>query len=108
MTDNTLSTGAAFVNQRIVRKVADRNDVDPLDLEPLYYTIEPEYIEGLVEDDSLASGDIQGKLAFSYSGCHVEVLADGSVEVSRINEKISDVSESDPASATTADPEAPD
>lgn len=62
----------------VVERVAALDDVDPTELEPLFETIDPEALDGLVESttDSEESGL---QVRFEYQGYEVTVTADGEV-----------------------------
>lgn len=61
--------------ERVVRVVADVADVDPLDLPPLYSTIDTDALDAVIE--TVPTGSVQ----FRYAGQYVTVYGDGSVEV---------------------------
>jgi len=61
----------------VVEKVAEVEDVDPLELTPpLYEVINPEALESL-----FANGQALGKVIFNYNGHEVSVFSDGYVSV---------------------------
>ena len=62
------------VTYAIVRAVAERSGVDPLELRPLYEVVNTEALEALFTADV-------GSLTFPYEGYLVTVDADGSVRV---------------------------
>lgn len=66
--------------QTIVSTVAEYTDSDPLDLEPLQYTIDTETLPSRSEADR--SEELSNGVAFTYCGCEVEVSTDGVVHVS--------------------------
>lgn len=61
--------------ERVVEAVASVTDVDALDLDPLYETIDPDALELLFVDR------FAGHLEFRYSGCLVTVDSDAGVVV---------------------------
>lgn len=63
--------------QRIVETVADREDVAPADLPPLYHHLDPEALYDLV--DSADDGALE--VEFVYGGYTVVVQADGTFDV---------------------------
>lgn len=73
------------VSVRIVEAVAERNAVDPTDLEPrLHDVIDPDALDTLFPagggaDDSTAT------VEFTYAGCSVTVDGSGRVDVSGPN-----------------------
>lgn len=63
-------------SERVVRVVADENNVDPLDLPPLQHTIDADALDATV--DCLDDGTVE----FDYADHSVTVHADGRVTVS--------------------------
>lgn len=64
----------------IVRRVADQEGVDPLDLDPLQSRLDTDALEDLVADD-----DTQNlRVDFRYHGYEVSVRGDGRVDVNRM------------------------
>lgn len=61
---------------RVVRAVAEYTDSDPLDLPPLYHTVDPDALEAAVE----SIGD--GSISFEYAERAVSVDFEGTVTVS--------------------------
>lgn len=53
----------------VVRAVATLTNTSPMDLDPLFQVIDPEYVDGVTEGQT--SGD--PSLTFEYSDCHIEV-----------------------------------
>ncbi|ELY54222.1 HalOD1 output domain-containing protein [Natronococcus jeotgali] len=64
----------------VAEAVATYRDADPIDLEPLYYAVNPEALERLFEPraDGLRS---DGSVTFEYNDCSVTVTADGEIRV---------------------------
>ena len=71
------------VSQRVVAKVAAVSDTDPLELDPLYRTVDPDALDSLFGGDGCVTRESEGFVQFSMSGCEVVVRADGAVEVTR-------------------------
>lgn len=69
------------ISIRLVREVADELGVDPLDLDPLYDTVDPDVLNELFQTWSPAHLDDQVEL--TIQGCHVSVYGTGKIEVSR-------------------------
>lgn len=63
------------VHEQVVYAVANAHGVDPVDLAPLYETIDPEAL-----DDLFRSG-CDGSITFTYEGHEVEVHGDGPATV---------------------------
>lgn len=62
------------VHEAVIYAVADADGVDPVDLAPLYDTIDPEAL------DAIFAGDCEGRIAFAYEGHEVAVTCDGDVD----------------------------
>lgn len=60
---------------RVIRTVADTTATDPLELPPLYETIDPDALDALVEDMT------SGTISFSYIGRDITVHSDGTVTI---------------------------
>lgn len=63
------------VSERVVRSVADNTNTDPLELPPLFDTVDPDALDALVRSLS------DGELTFTYAGCAVTVDSTGAVEL---------------------------
>lgn len=100
---------AGPVSQRVVAKVAAATDTDPLELDPLYRSIDPDALDRLFGSDAGVPRETEGSVQFSTSGCEVIVRADGAVEVTPQEEEESDAiapgREADPSPSV---PESPD
>jgi len=59
------------VHESVIYAVANAVGVDPIDLDPLYDTIDPEAVDALFDDG------FEGRLAFTYEGHDVVVTSDG-------------------------------
>lgn len=66
------------VSETVITAVAAVTDADPLEMEPLYETIDPDALDRLCRPSD-ASPTLQ--LQFSLAGCRVEVRGDGTVTV---------------------------
>ncbi len=67
----------------VVSVVADAEDVDSVELPPLYDAIDPEALNGLFTSRSESS---VGKVEFQYAGYDVVVRGTGEVEVQSIHQ----------------------
>lgn len=56
-------------SEAVVRGVADRTGTPALELDPLYGTVDPEHVDGVV-------GVGGSEIAFEYAGCAVTVTAE--------------------------------
>jgi predicted DNA-binding ArsR family transcriptional regulator len=61
------------VSERVIRKVADVTNRDPVELPPLYHSIDPDAVNKLV--DSLSSGTIH----FTYANQEIEITSRGEI-----------------------------
>lgn len=95
------------VSQRVVAKVAAATDSDPLELDPLYQSIDPDALDRLFGGDADVPRETEGFVQFSVSGCEVVVRADGSVGVTESEESaaLAPGREADPSPGV---PESPD
>lgn len=69
----------ATLSDTLVRAVADFDDVDPLELDPLYETIDPDTLNEFVGSDELP--DVAGTVTFTFEGYEVTVYASGLLEI---------------------------
>lgn len=67
------------LTELLVTTVADVRDADPLALDPLYETFDPDALIDFVETGN--SGDLQGRISFRYEDCDVTVHANGLIEI---------------------------
>lgn len=98
---------AGPVSQRVVAKVAAATDTDPLELDPLYRSIDPDALDSLFSGDTAVPRETEGFVQFSTSGCEVVVRADGAVEVTPEAESEALAPGREP-STSPAVPESPD
>jgi hypothetical protein len=66
------------ISQKVIRKVARREKVEPTELEPLYTAINPDAL-----DEIFVSGDHGGTVTFSYMDYEISVASSGEVAVNR-------------------------
>ena len=66
-------TGDESVSATVVRSVAAFTGRDPLSMEPLYQSVDPDALNALFESPSQRTGSIE----FSFCGLRVEVTASG-------------------------------
>jgi len=64
-------------SERVVYRVAEETDTDPLDLPPLFNTVDPDALDSFIEE---LDG---GTMRFEYAGRSVTISAEGTVSVSR-------------------------
>lgn len=65
----------------VVAAVADARGVDPLALEPLANSIDPEALDRLFEDTYGGQPRMVGRVTFEVAGCEVTVTRAGGVSV---------------------------
>ena len=75
--EQTATATVDNVSNEVVKRVAEAEDVDPLELTPpLYEVIDPDALESLFANDR-----VLGKVIFNYVGYEVSVFSDGYVSV---------------------------
>lgn len=90
-------TGA--VSERVVHAVARARDVDPLELDPLYDTVDPDALDKLFGTSTASDSTVHGRIVFGVAGCEVTVYSDGSVDVDARPEPQVDPTAADSGSA---------
>lgn len=90
-------TGA--VSERVVHAVARARDVDPLELDPLYDTVDPDALDKLFDSSTASDTTVQGRIVFGMAGCKVTVYSDGRVDVDARPELQVDPTAADPGTA---------
>ena len=66
-------------SETFVLAVADIADVDPLEMEPLYHTVDPETVNEFVESGGVP--DVGGHIEFTFENYDVTVHASGLFEI---------------------------
>lgn len=66
-------------SESVIHRIADHKGVDPLELTPLYESIDPDALDALVRTASVNASTFQ--VEFTHQGCDVTVSGDGSVHV---------------------------
>jgi len=66
---------------QIIEAVAETAGVDPLELPPLYETIDPEAIDALIADSETGHSTSPSLIKFAYAGYTVTVDSNQTVEV---------------------------
>jgi len=74
MTDQRISI-------QIVEAIAETAGADPLELPPLYETIDPEAIDALVADSEAGQSTSPDMIKFAYAGYVITVDSNQTVEV---------------------------
>ncbi|NHN48424.1 hypothetical protein G9464_12585 [Halostella sp. JP-L12] len=75
------------VSQTVVLAVADATGDDPLELPPLFDTVDPDALDKLFADRIDGTERLGGRFEFAYAGCEVSVHADGTVDVVPVAEE---------------------
>jgi hypothetical protein len=88
--------------------VANALDVDPLDIDPLYESIDPDALNDLFRDP--AQSFSERRVEFTIQGCDVVVYGDGEVEVAAPGEMLdySEIAESLASAGSQRDPQRAD
>jgi hypothetical protein len=68
------------VSHAVVDAVASARDTDPLELSPLYDTVDPDALNRLFDDDHAATSSAPACVQFRMAECDVVVHRDGTVE----------------------------
>lgn len=76
--DSQEGTEITSVGHRVINAVAEESNKSVSELEPLYYSIDPDALNSLFEN---ASGQTVNQLRFTFSGHQVTVDGDGSVGI---------------------------
>ena len=61
--------------EQVIQAVATTTGTDPLELPPLYETVDPDALDALVEDMTT------GTISFTYTGRDILVHSDGTVTI---------------------------
>lgn len=83
------------ISNRVVRAVASALDVDPLDLDPLYETVDPDALNELFQTSTPRHTD--GCIEFTTEECMVAVYGTGRIEVVPPDETLDTTESSMPA-----------
>lgn len=67
-------------SEAVILAVAEANDVDPLDLDPLHTAVDPDALNSMFQP-SFESPPTDLELRFSMAGCEVVVHGDGEIVV---------------------------
>lgn len=77
-THPTTPTDTTSFTIQIVTQVADTLDTTPLELDPLYETIDPHSLEQFIAADNAIE---TGLFTFTYEGCTISVTKTGNINV---------------------------
>lgn len=70
-----MSRGGSSVSERVVEAVAEYSNTDVLDLAPLFDSVDPEALDGVVRSMS------DGQVSFVYAGLRITVDSRGAIRV---------------------------
>ena len=62
-------------SEKVIQTVAETTNTDPLELPPLYETIDPDALDALIADMQA------GSISFTYTDCEITVRSDGTVTI---------------------------
>lgn len=65
----------------IIELIAEATDCDPIDLEPLYESVDPDALDRLVRGNGVDPHDQRLSVSFSFDGHAVAVRSSGVVEL---------------------------
>lgn len=77
------SWGDERASDAVVRAIADAREADPMDVEPLYGSIDLDALDRLFGTLDVPTG----QFTFEAAGCRVTVRADGEASATRIDER---------------------
>lgn len=81
-TDPTSAYSSALsTSESIIIAVADAEDVPPLNLPPLYPTVDPDALDTFIGSLNDTRGERQGSATFAYGNYEVTVTGDGDVSL---------------------------
>lgn len=85
--DRSDAAASQSVSFDVIAAVAEREGIDPMELEPpeydaLYDVVNPEALDALFATRSNGTQRPTGRVEFDFCGYHVVVRSDGEVEVS--------------------------
>ncbi len=69
------------ISTAVVEALANANDVDPLELDPLYEAVDPDALDSLFSTTDGSSRTHHGKVQFTTNGYEVEVTSTGRVHL---------------------------
>ncbi len=81
------NTADKSISTVIAETIARHKDVDPVDLDPLYTTIDPEALDALFAPLNNGKARASGQIRFTHAGYKVTVTSDRTVDVKPIDEE---------------------
>jgi hypothetical protein len=79
--NTTDSPTETTISDRVIDRLAERTNTDPIELEPLFGRVDPDALDSLFSDGAGSIVRTEGQLSFPMAGCEVTVTADGGVDV---------------------------
>ena len=67
--------GRETATEAVIQTVAETTNTDPLELPPLYETIDPDALDALIADMQA------GTISFTYTDCEITVHSDSTVTI---------------------------
>lgn len=106
----TMRTGDTrrSTSRSVIEAVADETGTDPLELEPLYRTVDPDSLDALFRDRPSGRGSGLLRVEFTFGGCRVVVSSDDTIAVSSGDEDVVASSPSSLSGGSAARDEPPD
>lgn len=96
------------ITQRVVEAISEATGTDPLELEPLYDTVDPDCLENLFTETASPGSQTNGRVSFTASGCRVTVWSDGDVEAELVESQSARTPERTRGTDSTEIPESTD
>lgn len=81
-----LDSRCESLSHAVVEAVADAEGTDPLELEPLYETVDPDALDALfsgIDGEPIGEGEV----SFTYHGYEVSVDSEGSVSLAESTDR---------------------
>lgn len=72
-----MQTAQQSISHRIIESIAEQEGMDPIDLPPLYDSVDPESLNELIRSTG------QGVIAFNYENYRVIINSDNRVQVTQ-------------------------
>lgn len=100
---------SAPVSTRVIETVAKEKEKEPTELEPLYYTVDPEFLNEVFPATTDVADNSVHQFTFTYEHHVVNVTRDGAVDVFPQGGQIPDLCPTDPRNSSgQSGPETPD
>ncbi|WP_306057808.1 HalOD1 output domain-containing protein [Natronococcus wangiae] len=85
--DRPDAASATSLSYKVITAVAEREGVEPTEIEPpeynaLYEVVNPEALDSLFAPRENGAHRTAGRIEFDYCGYHITVTSDGEVDVS--------------------------